>query len=248
MQSRLDSALDTWPAWLPGLSRRPVVAAPIHEGLTNRSWLIMTERGRAILRINSPHHAIWGIDRERELSIHLAVAEQELAPKILYCDPGWQFLVTEFVEGSVWDRDSIGRSGRELQVLALIQKMQQIELTLPRFDYVSHLEHYRTQLDELGVPVPEDIEARWRQHRDAIGHFQKASWRPVLVHHDLLSGNIIDSPRGLKVIDWEYAALGHGALDSISLQRDLSEAEPVVAVLARLMNDYWFLLHRFLNP
>ena len=38
-------------------------------------------------------------------------------------------------------------------------------------------------------------------------------WIPVLCHHDLIPENIIQGPKGLFFIDWEYASLGHPQFD-----------------------------------
>ena len=39
----------------------------------------------------------------------------------------------------------------------------------------------------------------------------------MLCHHDLIPENIIVSARGLKLIDWEYGALGHPQFDYLRL-------------------------------
>jgi len=39
----------------------------------------------------------------------------------------------------------------------------------------------------------------------------------VICHHDMVPENIIETDRGLFIIDWEYAALGHPGLDFLRL-------------------------------
>ena len=43
------------------------------------------------------------------------------------------------------------------------------------------------------------------------------AWDPVICHHDMVPENIIVNDRGLFIIDWEYAALGHPGLDFLRL-------------------------------
>ena len=42
-------------------------------------------------------------------------------------------------------------------------------------------------------------------------------WEPVICHHDMVPENIIVNGRGLFIIDWEYASIGHPQFDYLRL-------------------------------
>jgi thiamine kinase len=212
-------------------------------GLTNEAWLLDTEAGQAVLRLNSPYREWFGVDRYREATVLAAVSRLGLAPDVWFNDPAGGFLVTEYIDGRTWTAADFRESGQQRKLLTLLAKLQSIGVDLPRFDYLAHLDHYRGQLDHLGIPLPPELADLWRQWRPAIADFQAGDWQPVLCHHDLTPDNILERSGYLYLIDWEYSGLGHAAMDFRALGPDLIRSEaPVVGVLCRLMDGFWFLL------
>jgi len=242
VSQRLDVAIDSWRSWQPGLSRRPQVVDSLPGGLTNTSWLVETDRGLVVVRINSPHDKSLNIDRHREEHIHRAVAWAGLAPAIVFCDALKGFLVSEYIRGTIWQAESFQRTDNQKKLLQLLDSIQKIRLPLPKFDYWQHLCHYDFFLKSLGATIPDDLNNRKKNHQRQIQEFQSAPWRPVLTHHDLQSGNIIERKGRLYVIDWEYAAMGCGDMDCQVAGGKNDGGWAVIPLLQSLISDYWLLV------
>ena len=242
-----DRALASWRQWQPAPVAPPEVVRELDGGLTNRAWLVRAGARYGVVRVNSPWDRELNIDRRREHHIHATVARFGAAPAVWHCDPGYRFLVTEFIQGRVWNRNDFNDVGKRRALFALMAQFDELEWPLPRFDYWLHLLHYRSCLEAMDVAVPAGLRYALEHHDDEIQAFQLASWQPRLVHHDLEPANIIESDGRLYIIDWEYAGLGCRDMDFPDFPLD-EPAAAVVPLLSRLINDCWYLLREQLAP
>lgn len=241
--SRLEQALATWPLWRPSPGVRPVVVEPLQGGLTNESWLVETDRGPGVVRLNSRFDRELAIDRVREQRIHSAVAILGNAPPIWFCDPVQGILVTRFIPGRVWQGEECRNPENRARLARVMAHIQKVAPPLPKFDYWKHLCHYEACLDRLGVTPDPELRDRKSAHGAAIKAFQNSPWTPVLVHHDLEAGNIIATENRLFILDWEYAALGYRGMDFPGEEEFTPGVNgAVVEVLGQLINGYWSLL------
>ena len=239
---RLQRALDTWPLWNVQLSDAPRVIAPLGGGLSNSSWLLAMGDAKCVLRLNNQDHQIWQIDRVAEYKIHRAVEAIGLAPEILHCDLSTGFLVTRYIEGKVLSSRDLTDPVIGIDLAEAIQRFSQLDLNLPAFNYAKHLDRYVAVLRRLGGAVPDILCRTIAAVEPEIKAFQSSDWRPCLVHHDLESRNIIQSDQGLKIIDWEYGAMGYGGMDLAVLGSRYTEPHAVVPALRELINDLWYLI------
>jgi aminoglycoside phosphotransferase (APT) family kinase protein len=234
---QLEAALDTWPRWQVALRERPRVVRELSGGFTNRSWLLESDQGSCVLRLNSPHDAHFNIDRQREKIILEAVSRQGLAPALWCCEPFLGFLVTDYIAGQPLE-EAIAQKQQTTVMTSLIARIQAVSLELPRFDYWQHLQHYENVLNNLGVAVPVELNNKINHNSDVLRTFQQSGWQPVLVHHDLNPQNLFVVNGEIVVIDWEYAAMGYGGMD----RADAENLPLAVSLLKSLINDYWWLL------
>jgi len=244
---RLQRALDTWPSWNVQLSDAPRVLAPLGGGLSNSSYLLAMGDAKCVLRLNNQDHQIWQIDRAAEYKIHRAVEAIGLAPEILYCDLSTGFLVTRYIEGRVLGSRDLTDSAIRTDLAQAIQHFSQLNLNLPTFNYSEHLDRYVAVLRGLGGAVPDILCRTIAAVEPEIKAFQSSGWRPCLVHHDLESRNIIQSDQGLKIIDWEYGAMGYRGMDLAVLGSMYNEPHSVVPALRELINDLWFLIEELVS-
>ncbi|MDY0069918.1 MAG: choline kinase family protein [Porticoccaceae bacterium] len=235
-EARLARALASWPRWRVGLRRAPMVVGRLPGGLTNDSWRLDTAAGPAVIRLNRHAGERLGIDRGAEARVLEAVAAAGIAPQLWHNDPKAGYLVTAFVPGRPWSPADMDDPRQRRRLAAVVDRYRTLPVALAPRDYLAYLDNYWQQLRVLGIPAPAELAARWQRQGDAIARWQRAGWPPVLVHHDLTPGNILDTGEGLVLIDWEYAALGPAALDDLALG---GPAPPPVAELAALINDLW---------
>lgn len=239
---RLDKALATWPHWQVRLSAAPIIEGELHGGLSNRSWLVNTGAGRAVVRLNSTRDGVFNIDRERERTVLNTLAGRDFIPDIWFCDPAQGVLVSGFVEGEIVGDQAQRQPRIQEQMGELLARIQGTALDLPKFDYWQHLTHYRRQVLRLELPVPAPLVELFAQYGEALRRFQDAHWQPVLVHHDLTPANLIATERGLVLLDWEYAARGYGGMDTLAWFSGDDPFAIEVDVYRQLINGYWQLL------
>ncbi|MEZ5528370.1 MAG: choline/ethanolamine kinase family protein [Porticoccaceae bacterium] len=204
----LRQTLSDWSRWqvsLPGAPRR---VRELEGGLTNRSFLVESGAHLGVVRVNAGEDQRLGIDRQRELAVLKLLQGSGFVPDVWFASR--DVLVTEFVEGRHWQGEDLYRVGHREQVHQLIQRLQQVAMPsfARRFSYLDHCRGYLAQL--AGFPEAEEVLAL------AAG-IDASDWQPVICHHDLVVENIIETERGLVLIDWEYAGWGHPAMDGVRL-------------------------------
>ncbi|MGB1868534.1 MAG: phosphotransferase [Porticoccaceae bacterium] len=190
---------------------RPEVSTELFGGRTNKTFLASCGEFRAVVRVNSPDGLKLGIDRRREQRILELLQPTGLVPKIYAVHD--DFLVSEYIEGSSLSDNSLKSShilGSLSEALARVQSVKMPDAR-PR-NYLDYCRRYLNQLSEVTVSpmVVAQIE-------EAAKTVDSANWEPVICHHDMVPENIIVNDRGLFIIDWEYAALGHPGLDFLRL-------------------------------
>lgn len=234
----LEEALATWQRWQPGLAGPPRKVRRLGGGLTNRSWRVDTDCGQAAVRVNCAYGAALGVDRQREATILDAMTGTGLAPPVWYRDE--TVLVSGWIEGRLWSAADFADPAQCRRLVALVEIYSAVELALPGFDYLAHLDHYRRLLLQWGVSLPSALEQWLATLRPVIADWQ-SSFVPALTHHDLTPGNVIEDGTGrLWIIDWEYAALGCPLLDLVGLRP--GHGGDLLAALSKLMAEYWQLV------
>ncbi|BFM08018.1 phosphotransferase [Halioxenophilus aromaticivorans] len=218
------SALTTWPSWPLKLSAEPEVLGEITGGKTNRSWLIKADVGNQhallVLRLFATNSEALGICRQREFAIHSAVAEINLAPNIVYWDHQLGFSIITAVTGDTWQNSDFNDPEKTSQLNRAITQYQQLQLSsLVKFNYLEYLEAYAVSAAPL---LPEQSQKDWQDFRNRLSVWQNSDWQPAITHHDLNPSNIITCGDSLKIIDWEYAGLGHPQFDRLGISASLN--------------------------
>jgi len=250
----LQQTLANWRQWNTGcdeLAAQPTLVRELSGGLTNRSFLVASGDFKAVVRINALNSTDLGVDRQREGLILKLLQPTGAVPKVLYQSD--EVLVSVFHEGRHWGEDD-SRSPEQLTALKqLLQRIQEVDATqLQRRNYVQYCQAY---IDQLGSAFA--IEGLQQTILTAAAAIDAGDWPAVICHHDLVPENILVTPRGLIVLDWEYAALGHPALDALRFnETDLpsncvhlatsaekaNETLKQLAILLRGMDDLWSLV------
>ncbi len=169
-------------------------------GETNRLFRLDTDEGAMALRLNRDNPAQLGLDRAREQAVLQVIEGQPFAPGILAQDA--DLLLTRWVEGKP------PANGEETDVGALAATLEQVHAA-PLPDYSLNIADQITHLLDYG-PALESAVA------DALGARCEGYALPdrlTLCHHDWHPGNILATPTGWVLLDWEFAAAGDPAMD-----------------------------------
>ncbi|MDD1794777.1 phosphotransferase [Enterovibrio makurazakiensis] len=176
----------------------------LEGGLSNRCMKLSGSDGREFVwRPNGQPTKIFGLSRQNEHDALLIASQMGLTSRPVALYP--EGLLNEWVKGDVL-------VSAELDMLAELQaKVHELPALTNRFDPFEKGQHYFRCLSSDSLT------------HDVVSihqYFQRSAFKSDLTlttsHYDLGAYNLIRQPNGeVKVIDWEYAALGDPALDLV---------------------------------
>ncbi len=241
----LEQALNSWRHWTPAPDEKPRLLSRITGGETNLSFLVIYGRRgkdcRAVVRINAVDARTLGIDRQREARVLAVAARAGLAPAVLHLDPEYRFMVSDYIDGRIWLANDFGDPVNRRRLETLIQRVQSLQLDLPRFDYLIHIDQYWQKAREINPGKTAMLEPEYRVFVQFLADFQHQNWQPVICHHDLIPGNLIENNDQLYLLDWEYAAAGHPAIDRIRVGLPIASSPQPVYSLVYWLDHLWHL-------
>lgn len=235
----IDAALREAPLW--GIGEIQSIT-PLAGGTTNTSYLIETIRSRYVVRLNSQNAYRLGINRSNEVRALKAIQGQPFAPELIYYCPQLKYCVTRFIDGTNLQQQS--PTAAELAELhTIIATLKRMPCESVVFDYAARLRSMHQLLEDEQKITPE-LSQKWTLFETALDDLTKLSWQPVFCHHDLTPANIIRSETGLKLIDWEYARLGHPSFDTLTIAPDSTTTDEETLLLSamRWLEELWHLL------
>ena len=224
------------------LNFEKVVFKKFRQGKVNKSFLFYDDNKekKYILRINSNKAKLFNINRKHEALILKSVSEAGIAPKLVFSDPNYNFLITEFLEGSFFSKDKITKNDLNL-IKQLINKYQKINIDLPKFNYYQHVKKYEEVIFKQ-LKSTKDLRKILDNFYPLLEEFQNQDWSPVLCHHDLNPSNIIKTAKGIKIIDWEFAGNGFSNFDYHFV--GLTEKDKFLIDLTDIINRLWDLIYK----
>jgi thiamine kinase len=190
---------------------------PIKHGLTNRSWLVTTERDRLVVRISNQSTADLQIDRKSEAAVLQLVARAGIGPEVLRADLGHGVLVTRYL-GATWTELDAQLPENIDRIAVLLRRLHALDApaSVRVVDLASTVHGYLRTLAERGVrsgltsqPLRECADETALQLREGS--------TPCLCHNDVHHLNVVKDGAGLRLIDWEYAGVGEPLFDLASL-------------------------------
>jgi thiamine kinase len=212
---------------IPGLANAEVVQ-PLNGGETSDKWLLESGGQRLVLRVDRPAAALLGLDRRAEAEILKVVGEADIGPRLLWTDPANGIQLCNFIEGTPWTLDDTRDPARLAGLARTLARLHRLPPAGERFDPAGAAARYAaglatTQSDELAAQVAA-----------LVAELDSASRHAVLCHNDPVHANIIG--RGpVRLIDWEYAAVGDRCFDLAVMIRH-HELSPALA--ARFVAEY----------
>jgi thiamine kinase-like enzyme len=200
------------------------VITPLGGGITNQNYLVSINGEGFVLRLGGKSTELLGIDREREHAASAIAASLGIGAEVIYSDASENLLVTRFISGQTLTPDLVAQSDMLQRVVACIRCYHEgpaFTGTFSPFDVVRNYYQLATNLGVSFPPtVPQALEFMNRIEQ-ALGPMEE----PRPCHNDLLAANFIDDGYRVRLIDWEYAAMGDPFFDlgNFSANQDLSE-------------------------
>ena len=201
-----------------GVGNESIVSAErIKHGLTNESWLVRSVSDAVVVRISNAAENALQIDRQSEALVLATVAEAELGPEVLVCDPQARTLVTRYL-GDTWRESDATREQNIQRLGQLFRRLHRVPAPagIRRIELSDTLEAYFSTLEQRGVEsalLTKSLRKRALQVATKLRENSAAT----LCHNDVHHLNIIDHDGKLRLIDWEYAGVGQRLFDLASV-------------------------------
>ncbi len=183
------------------------VLEAVTRGPLADAWLLERGDERAVLRRDRPLAGRLGLDRVAEWGFLRQAFDAGLGPEPLFHDPGHGVLLTRFLPGVAWDQAAAGSATTNwVELGRLLRRVHDLPgVTGKRFDLAAIAAHYAR-----AAGTSEADRLARRVGRLAVPLYVDAPW--CLCHHDAHRGNVVGAAPP-RLLDWEYAALGHPLFD-----------------------------------
>jgi thiamine kinase-like enzyme len=226
------AALRTVPPFAAGELRLSVLSG----GITNRNYLV-TVAGtddRFVVRVPGKDTGLLGIRRDAEHAATIAAASVAVGPEVVAFIPPDGLLVTRFIDGSPVAVDGMRTATMLGRIADSLRRVHDGPAIPGRFEPLRVVTAYHDLAVTRGVPMP-------GAYREAIeiGHRIDSALRgaPIALtpcHNDLLNANFIDDGQRIRIVDWEYAAMGDPFFDlgNLSVNHDLTGSDDAVLLAA----------------
>jgi len=211
------------PGWATAASR---CVTPLPGGITNENYRVDVDGRAFVVRIGGANTALLGIDRVREQAATAVAAGLGVGPELVLALPEASVLVTRFIDGrglepaDVHDPVTLGR------IVEALQRVHRGPSIPGRFSALRTVESYRDVALAHGVGLPPGL-PRWLDLARRIEAAPPADGPAVPCHNDLLPANFIDDGTRIRILDWEYAAMGDAYFDlgNLAANGELAPAE-----------------------
>lgn len=194
-------------------------------GMTNTTWLVEQGDRKAVLKFDPAPRGEPYISRLAESRIQTRAAVKGLANSVLYADE--LTLLTEFVEGVVWEPSCLERDDNIERVAATLRRLHSLPLSGHSFDSIIAAKRYVAKIDNADVAMIE--------HCTQVISRMRLPHNLCCCHNDLVAGNIITTPE-MMFLDWEYACDNDPFFDLATIVEHHQLQEDVSM---RLLNAYF---------
>ena len=199
------------PDWPPLAAARLVRVLSRHPVFD--SFLIEISGAFRVLRVDRAAASALGLDRQGEFIVLLSAAAAGLGPAPMAVHAERGLLLLDYLPGRALAASELRQDRRLAQLgelLALVHQCPAVAETgsFPAVDFAAAARRYASLCgDEASSCEALAVEQR-------LPTLLATSPAPVLTHNDVHAGNVVVGPDdGLRLIDWEYAALGPSGFD-----------------------------------
>lgn len=214
--------LDDWQEWNASDSRpQPQQIETLPGGLTNQSFILHLERGDYVLRVEAGNSDELDINRNSEYLVHQQAALIGLVPRIIYrsCKDD-KYWIREYLPGSVLTSEDL-TDETLLTMVDMLKKLHQLDADerIPSISVKAKAERYILPIRQLANGMlPESLETLLAELQQCLA--KAPDNKRCICHMDPTLGNWIKTGRGLQLVDWEYAGVGHPLWDLAAIYQD----------------------------
>jgi thiamine kinase-like enzyme len=174
-------------------------------GITNVNVKVESPTGTFVVRIDARDGDLLEIDRTSELANCEAASAAGVGALVVVRLPEERVLVTRFLEGRGLTPEDLRRGDRLAELAALLRRLHDNCRFRGGIDMFRRQRDYQAVALARGCELPEGYR-RYERHISRIQQlFAAHPVGLVACHNDLVAENLIDTPEGLRLIDYEYS-------------------------------------------
>jgi thiamine kinase-like enzyme len=196
-----------------GWAGAPALAVtPLEGGITNLNYRVEAGGEVYVVRIPGQDSTHLGIDRRREHACTDAAHESGVAPAVVAFLEDGGVLITRFIRGRGLAEEELRRPDTVRRVAETLRGYHGGRPFPGTFSPFRTVREYLAVAAPRGAPLPERFDwmlAQADRLEAALG--EPGAWCPC--HNDLLTANFLDDGQRLRIVDWEYAAMGDPFFD-----------------------------------
>ncbi len=204
---------------------------PLAGGTANATFRVATSAGAFVVRLHEPYTAELGVDRRREAALHTAAAAAGLASRVIAADPAGRYLISEFLDGQPWqvaDLEDMLRLRELAHTFGQLHGLPAPEV--PALDLAALLDRHVACIASLDLEAGRALGPQLARARDILARQADAGRAACIVHGDPAHSNLIGTGP-LRLIDWEYAAVGDPLTDPACLLAYYPQVLPHASLL-----------------
>jgi thiamine kinase-like enzyme len=198
---------------------------PLGGGITNHNFRVDCDGEHFVLRIGGSNTNLLGIDRRAEHAAAETAASLGVGPEVVaFIEPEGS-LVTRFVEGEAIPLAEMRRPEVLQEAASLLRRVHEGPAFPAHFDSFRVVEVYRETAFAHGAEVPDAYATANSIAKRIETTLGARAEHPC--HNDLLNANFIRSPKGIRIVDWEYAGMGDRFFDlaNFSINHEFAPAD-----------------------
>lgn len=186
-------------------------------GMSNHTYIFKTNDEKFTFRIPGNGDQMF-VKRKEELDILENLKDANFMPKTFLTDYENGYKISEFLEGEdLSKKDSSEINFKE--VADLLKQVHTTDIMCSAYHPIDRLKWYESNNEELDVTFYE-LKDQWLKI-----YAENKSDELCFCHNDSQKANIIQSDKGLKIIDFEFAALNEIEYDIASFgNNDFADA------------------------
>lgn len=212
---------------------------PVLGGLSNYNYRLEYHLDGAVhcyfLRLLSAAYSTMDNKVAHEFSAQAQAASIGLAPKIIVEHK--QGMICDWIAGQHWDPNAQCKDDNIEKIAQLVATLHQQPLPHHHLDMIERLQHYYQIING------EFKTAQLEQQLALVINLIKLDLprnRSVFCHHDMNPLNFIeDAQTKLYLLDWEFAAAGHGDFDIATLFQTFAWKTAQQALFLKYYNQYY---------
>jgi thiamine kinase len=181
-------------------------------GPASDSWLLMVGDDKFVARLDKPLAGLLGLDRAAEPEVLQIVSAAGIGPQIIWANAEKGVLVTSYIPGNAWSRGDIHDPARLVALATCLRQLHALPPGGPVFTPGKVAMGYARQ---AATHKATRIAQQTSKLADKL---LSGTRRPALCHNDLVHSNIIGGET-VRLIDWEYAAIGDPYFDLATVVR-----------------------------